>query len=73
MRKLYQNSERLLQNQGWATSSLPMRQRIVGSEDAAPPEFAGFCKCTRQKTMVFNNINGYIASTMINDIQNSQG
>ena len=45
MRKLYQNSERLLQNQGGATSSLPMRQRIVGSEDAAPPGFAGFCKC----------------------------
>lgn len=73
MRKLYQNSERLLQNLGGATSLLPVRRRIVGSEDAAPPEFAGFCKCTRQKTMVFNNINGYIASTIINNIQNSQG
>ena len=30
---------------GGAASSLPVRRRIVGSEDAAPPEFAEFCKC----------------------------
>ena len=36
---------RRLQNKGGATSSLPILHRIVGSGDAAPPEFAGFCKC----------------------------
>lgn len=53
-----------------------MQSRNIKFADLVSSQNGGTCisvaSATRQKTMVFNNINGYIASTIINSIKNSQ-